>query len=114
MNTTNKLGPAPIDLDPNRPPLHVPDKCEHGTPGCHPCQQCDEAPPQPPAPEPQGGAVKSYARNQKCGCIVCICEDEVQCQGCGATHCGTHPLGQIPDAIYDEPAPTAPQQTARE
>lgn len=55
------------------------------------------------------GPVKSYARNQKCGCIVCICEDEVQCHGCGATHCGTHPLGQIPDPIYEEPDPAPPQ-----
>jgi hypothetical protein len=40
------------------------------------------------------------ARDQQCGCRVCNCENEYQCQGCGATNCGTHPAGQIPNPIY--------------
>lgn len=27
-------------------------------------------------------------RYKSCGCIICICEDTEQCQGCGATRCG--------------------------
>ena len=33
----------------------------------------------------------AYARRQPCGCVLCVCEDEIQCQGCGAVSCGTHP-----------------------
>src|SRR3990167_4780706 len=33
--------------------------------------------------------MKVLARNQPCGCIICSCEDEVQCHGCGAKNCGT-------------------------
>lgn len=39
-------------------------------------------------------------RHQTCGCIVCICEDDEQCQGCGAKSCGTHPVGEIPNPVY--------------
>jgi hypothetical protein len=28
------------------------------------------------------------AREQPCGCIVCRCEDEQHCHGCGAKKCG--------------------------
>jgi len=49
------------------------------------------------------------AKYQSCGCIVCTCEDEEQCQGCGAQHCGTHPVGQIPNPVYAQfPHPAAP------
>lgn len=45
------------------------------------------------------------AKNQPCGCVVCVCEDEHQCHGCGAKNCGKHPPGQIPNPIYqDTPA----------
>ena len=44
--------------------------------------------------------MKILARYQKCGCIICNCEDEKQCQGCGAKHCNTHPLGEIPNPMY--------------
>lgn len=37
---------------------------------------------------------------QPCGCVVCTCENAEQCQGCGAKHCGTHPIGKIPNPIY--------------
>lgn len=28
------------------------------------------------------------ARHQPCGCVLCVCEDEEQCHGCGAKNCG--------------------------
>ena len=37
--------------------------------------------------------------------MVCTCESQVQCQGCGAKHCGTHPVGMIPNPVYVEPEP---------
>lgn len=43
------------------------------------------------------------AKNQPCGCIVCTCEDEIQCQGCGASHCGKHPVGKIPSPKFIRP-----------
>ena len=27
---------------------------------------------------------------QSCGCIICTCEDDVQCQGCGSKNCAAH------------------------
>jgi len=45
-----------------------------------------------------GGA--TLARNQPCGCVVCRCENDEQCQGCGAKHCGTHPVGEIPNPKF--------------
>ena len=39
---------------------------------------------------------------QPCGCVICTCDDEVQCQGCGAKMCGTHPIGENPDPVYEE------------
>jgi len=41
------------------------------------------------------------AKHQKCGCIVCTCDDEVQCQGCGAKHCGTHEVGEFSSPVYE-------------
>jgi hypothetical protein len=40
------------------------------------------------------------AKVQPCGCVVCTCEDEIQCQGCGAKNCGKHPVGQFPVTAY--------------
>jgi len=40
-------------------------------------------------------------RNQPCGCIVCMCDDDERCHGCGAKHCGTHPVGQIPNPMTE-------------
>jgi hypothetical protein len=40
------------------------------------------------------------ARVQKCGCIVCKCDSEISCYGCGAKDCGNHALGQIPEPVY--------------
>lgn len=55
-------------------------------------------------------AEKQLARYQPCGCVVCICENVNQCQGCGAKNCGTHPVGQIPNPIYKEPAEQAEER----
>jgi cell division protein FtsB len=46
--------------------------------------------------------VRELARHQLCGCVVCICEDAEQCQGCGARNCGTHPPGQMPNPVYKD------------
>lgn len=35
------------------------------------------------------------AKHQACGCVLCTCQDDGQCHGCGAKHCGTHPVGQF-------------------
>lgn len=48
---------------------------------------------------------------QPCGCVLCTCEHETQCQGCGAKHCGTHLVGQIPGPVYQQPAPDMPSLT---
>lgn len=32
----------------------------------------------------------------ECGCVVCVCLDAVQCQGCGAKNCGSHGVGVGP------------------
>ena len=40
------------------------------------------------------------AKHQPCGCVICTCEHETQCQGCGAKHCGTHAVGNIPNPVY--------------
>ena len=49
-------------------------------------------------PAEQQPALTKY---QPCGCVICTCEHETQCQGCGAKHCGTHPIGQL----YQQPTP---------
>lgn len=41
------------------------------------------------------------AKHQPCGCIVCTCDDEVQCRGCGAKHCGTHEVGEFSSPVYE-------------
>lgn len=61
--------------------------------------QLDRAAPQPAEQQP------ALARYQPCGCVVCTCEHETQCQGCGAHHCGTHPVGQIPEPAYQQQSP---------
>ena len=43
---------------------------------------------------------KVLAKHQPCGCVVCTCEDDEQCHGCGAKHCGTHPVGEIPNPCF--------------
>ena len=44
----------------------------------------------------------ALAKHQSCGCVVCTCEDDEQCQGCGARHCGTHKVGAIPEPIFED------------
>lgn len=49
--------------------------------------------------------VPQLAKHQPCGCVICTCTNDVQCQGCGATHCGTHPVGEFPAPVFE----TAPE-----
>lgn len=56
--------------------------------------------------------VPELARNQPCGCVVCVCEGETQCFGCGAKNCGTHPVGQMPNPVYALPPAPAPDALA--
>ncbi len=37
---------------------------------------------------------------QPCGCIVCTCENDERCLGCGSKNCGTHPVGDLPNPVY--------------
>lgn len=53
------------------------------------------------APQPAEQQIE-LAKYQPCGCVLCTCEHETQCQGCGAHHCGTHPVGQIPNPAYQQ------------
>lgn len=50
------------------------------------------------SPEPD----TTLAKRQPCGCVVCTCENDDQCQGCGAKHCGTHLLGEFPARVLGE------------
>lgn len=43
---------------------------------------------------------EALAKHQPCGCVICTCEHETQCQGCGAKNCGTHAVGQMPNPAY--------------
>ena len=62
-------------------------------------------------------ARRELARRQPCGCIVCYCESDTECSGCGAKSCGTHPPGETPNPVYNsaEPAkaPGASEEIAR-
>lgn len=51
------------------------------------------ASPQPPN--------RTLAKFQPCGCVVCTCENDEQCQGCGAKNCGKHPTGEFPVRVFD-------------
>lgn len=35
-------------------------------------------------------SLPALAKHQPCGCVVCTCEDQEQCHGCGAKYCGQH------------------------
>ena len=41
------------------------------------------------------------AKHQPCGCVLCTCEDEERCHGCGAKNCGTHEVGKFPSFATD-------------
>lgn len=43
----------------------------------------------------------TLAKHQPCGCVICDCEGQERCFGCGAKHCGTHPFGEIPNPVYE-------------
>ena len=44
---------------------------------------------------------QTLAKTQPCGCVVCTCDDPVQCHGCGASNCGWHPPGEIPNQVFN-------------
>jgi len=50
--------------------------------------------------ESKGKPERLFAKHQPCGCVVCTCEDDEKCQGCGAHWCGTHPVPEIPIPVY--------------
>ena len=52
----------------------------------------------------EGCKAKVLSRIQPCGCIICYCSDPDQCHGCGAKNCGTHPIGEIPNPVYQSEA----------
>lgn len=49
------------------------------------------------------------AKHQPCGCIICTCESDEQCSGCGAKSCGNHPVGEVPNPVYEPRADLAPK-----
>lgn len=53
------------------------------------------------------------AKRQPCGCVICTCEDPVQCHGCGAEHCGKHPVGEFDAPVYESAHPRAAGEPAR-
>lgn len=50
----------------------------------------------------QQPAAPALAKHQPCGCVICTCEDEQQCQGCGAKHCGNRT--DHPPYVAQQPA----------
>ena len=40
---------------------------------------------------------RTLLRNQSCGCVVCACDDDERCHGCGGKMCGR------PDCVFMEP-----------
>ncbi len=47
----------------------------------------------------------ALAKHQPCGCVICTCEHETQCQGCGAKNCGNHAVGDIPNPVFEAQQP---------
>jgi hypothetical protein len=47
---------------------------------------------------------RTLAREQPCGCVICICGDTDKCHGCGAHHCGTHPVGVFDNPVLEKEA----------
>jgi len=45
------------------------------------------------------------AKHQPCGCVICTCEDNEQCHGCGAHHCGKHPIAKFSNPVYEPSKP---------
>lgn len=56
-----------------------------------------------------GKSDMQLARQQPCGCVVCYCENQERCLGCGAKYCGTHEVGEMPNPVYADhiPFPTS-------
>jgi hypothetical protein len=47
-----------------------------------------------------GSAVETTAKPLTCGCVVCTCEDEVRCHGCGAKYCEQHAVNTSVERHY--------------
>lgn len=47
-----------------------------------------------------GESDMELARHQPCGCVICYCENQERCLGCGAKYCGTHDVGETPNPVY--------------
>lgn len=43
-----------------------------------------------------------FARYQPCGCVLCVCESDGQCFGCGAKMCMSHPADELPNPAYEQ------------
>lgn len=39
---------------------------------------------------------------QPCGCVLCTCEDELRCHGCGAVSCGKHKVGDNKHFVFED------------
>src|SRR5690606_3602352 len=50
----------------------------------------------------QQPAAPTIAKHQPCGRVICTCEDEQQCQGCGAKHYGRQALSRLTDPQLHE------------
>jgi len=63
----------------------------------------------------QAAQKRVFAKHQPCGCVVCTCEDDERCHGCGARNCGGHAVGEFPNPVYaDQPQQAVPSQGAGE
>lgn len=54
-----------------------------------------------------GESDKQLPRLQPCGCVICYCENQERCLGCGAKYCGTHDLEETPNPVYVDHIPDA-------
>lgn len=52
----------------------------------------------------------TLSRNQPCGCVICSCEDDAQCHGCGAQMCEDHRSGKLCRARYHREGASAEAQ----
>jgi len=82
-----------------------PPSAPEGGPVADCCEECGEPvsecgcyPKSVKAEQPE----RLLAKHQPCGCVICDCEDDHRCHGCGAKHCGTHPVHEIPNPVYVE------------
>lgn len=51
---------------------------------------------------------------QPCGCVLCTCEDELRCHGCGAVSCGKHKVGDNKHFVFEDTSDYITRQEAYE